>query len=62
MNGDSFDLKVSIPVNTTAKVYLPAQSCDVVYENGIQIKKLNEIEIVNEIYQFQCSAHQGWYQ
>ncbi|MEM9987184.1 MAG: alpha-L-rhamnosidase C-terminal domain-containing protein, partial [Bacteroidota bacterium] len=37
--GNTLTFHVEIPVNTTAKVYLPATSADVVSESGVQADK-----------------------
>lgn len=41
--GNKFELKINVPINTTAKVYLPAESMAVILENGQDITKSNQI-------------------
>ncbi|MBN1763743.1 MAG: family 78 glycoside hydrolase catalytic domain [Sedimentisphaerales bacterium] len=48
LKNNCFNLDVSIPVNTTAKIHLPATKSDDAYENGVSIKELNDIEIIEE--------------
>ncbi|MFX0087763.1 MAG: glycoside hydrolase family 78 protein, partial [Candidatus Hodarchaeota archaeon] len=42
-----FNLEVSIPANTTATVYLPAESAETAYENEIPIQESKEIKILS---------------
>ncbi|HCC71289.1 MAG TPA: alpha-L-rhamnosidase [Bacteroidales bacterium] len=51
INSDSFNIKVQIPVNTNAKVYLPASSSDMITESGQTItgsKTVDIIEVKND--------------
>lgn len=41
-----FDLKVNIPVNTTAKIFLPAQENASVSENGISIAQRKDMKLL----------------
>ena len=42
-----FNLEVSIPANTTATVYLPAESVENTYENEKPIQESKEIKILS---------------
>lgn len=47
IDGGEFTFEVSIPANTTATVYLPAENVENATENGKPIKDSNEIQIVS---------------
>lgn len=44
---NKFNLKVTIPVNTTAQIWLPANSKNTILEGGKNIENLKEIEFLN---------------
>ncbi len=43
---NSFNLNVTIPVNTTAEIWLPALDTDVITENGKSVKNLDDIKLL----------------
>ena len=47
-NGNTFTLEVTIPVNTTAKVYLPAEDISTIKENGTSISNIRNIKFLNK--------------
>ena len=47
-DGGKFTLKVSIPANTTATVYIPAQSADDVTEGGKAIPQVTDVKFLRE--------------
>lgn len=46
MDKESFRLKITIPVNTTAKVYLPSDDITSIKESGIDISKVEDIQFL----------------
>ncbi len=48
INDDVYELKVEIPANTNAKIYLPAKSLGKISESGRKIKTMNNIEILEQ--------------
>lgn len=49
LDKDQFNLKVNIPVNTTATVYLPAKDKASIKVNGQDIDKVNDVKIIDII-------------
>ncbi|MFX0134700.1 MAG: family 78 glycoside hydrolase catalytic domain, partial [Candidatus Hodarchaeota archaeon] len=45
LDGDKFNLEVTIPPNTTATVYLPAKNLENITENGKSIQDSDDIEL-----------------
>ncbi|MBN2519516.1 MAG: family 78 glycoside hydrolase catalytic domain [Bacteroidales bacterium] len=41
-------MQVQVPVNTTAKVYIPSKSSQAIKENGIRIDEIENIEIIEQ--------------
>ena len=47
-DGDQFTLKVTIPANTTATVYVPAKSADAVTESGQPAVQNSDVKFLRE--------------
>ena len=48
INNEEFNIQIEIPVNTNAKVYLPASSARIITEGGTLISNLDYIDLVEE--------------
>ena len=48
INNEEFNIQIEIPVNTNAKVYLPASSARMITEGGTLISNLDYIDLVEE--------------
>jgi len=47
-NGQAIDLRIEIPANTTAKVYLPGKPENRITENGRNLAQADGVEIIGE--------------
>lgn len=48
IENDHFNIEIEIPVNTSAKVYLPASSAERITEGGRSIRGVEEVDILEE--------------
>jgi len=46
LNEKIFSWDITIPVNSSATIYIPAKSIDNVFENNVSITKLNDLKVV----------------
>jgi hypothetical protein len=49
---DMVKININIPVNTTAKVFIPVKLKSVVAENGIEVSKVKDVKVL--------SVQDGW--
>ncbi len=46
LESDQFSLQITIPANTSAKLYLPASSPEAISESGLALEQLSDIQLV----------------